>query len=70
MSKRRTIVPKKEVKCWTVFEGHIISVGHSTRKQARAAAKKLAKERPSRMQDYKYVGRCSHDYRYIILDTH
>lgn len=69
-TKRRTIVKKKEVKCWAVFEGHMISAGHRTRKQARTASKKLAADLPSRMQDFKYVGRCTYGYRYIILDTH
>lgn len=64
--KRRTIVGKKDVRGWAVFEGRMVSVGHRTRRTARAAAKKLGKQQGN----YKYVGRCAYDYRYIILDTH
>lgn len=65
-SKRRTIVPKKEVNRWIVFEGRVIATGYRTRKQAREAAKKL-QQRPG---NFKYTGRCTHGYRYITLDTH
>ena len=66
MKKRRTIVKKKDVRCWIVFEGRPIGVGFSTRKAARTASKKL---RP-RGINFKYVGRAAYNHRYIILDTH
>lgn len=66
VKKRRTIVKRKNVKQWVIFEGQPIEVGFTSRKAARTAAKKL---RP-RGINYKYVGRCAYNYRYIILDTH
>ena len=66
MAKRRTIVKKKEVQQWAVFEGRITSVGHTNREQARQAARKMS----AAASTHKYVGRCTHGYRYIILDTH
>lgn len=64
--KRRTIVKKKEVSQWVIFEGRFIGVGFVNRKQARIFARKM-KVRPG---NHKYVGRSTHGYRYIILDTH
>jgi len=35
-----------------------------------ACHKDKAADLPSRMQDFKYVGRLTHSFQYIILDTH